>query len=226
MRRYTEILSWIVIATGATFIIVTLQSRDWLSLLLLVTAFVAAARVSLKLANAVIEMLLALRAELRGSTRVVAELTKRWEALAVRADMPTSVLNRLIGLSRERQTSPGSIVAVMLLRQSSGVTVSYVLLAITAAIAGIMLIRGQYSHYFVVVGTVSSIALLSLFLNRSALAYRIQSGSYGTSEYELRQLLRFIINHSDSSDFTDSNGQPKPNGFNLVWRSSAQCRRG
>src|ERR1043166_5707995 len=94
MRRYTEILSWIVIATGATFIIVTLQSRDWLSLLLLVTAFVAAARVSLKLANAVIEMLLALRAELRGSTRVVAELTKRWEALAVRADMPTSVLNR------------------------------------------------------------------------------------------------------------------------------------
>ena len=48
-----------------------------------------------------------------------------------------------------------------------------------------------------------------LYINQSVLRYRLAKGYYGTNEYEVREIIQFILDHSDKTDFTDSNGLKK-----------------
>ena len=48
----------------------------------------------------------------------------------------------------------------------------------------------------------------ALTLNQKVLDYRIKKGFYGTTAYEVKEIVEFVSEHSDKSDFTDS-GQTK-----------------
>lgn len=49
----------------------------------------------------------------------------------------------------------------------------------------------------------------ALTINQKALQYRIKNGLYGTNPYEAREITQFILQHSDKTDFIDSNGAKK-----------------
>jgi len=49
----------------------------------------------------------------------------------------------------------------------------------------------------------------SLFANRQLLRYRIRKGYYGTSEDEAREIIQFILEHAEDTDFTDGDGTKK-----------------
>lgn len=48
-----------------------------------------------------------------------------------------------------------------------------------------------------------------LYVNQKVLRYRIAKGYYGTNEYEVREIIQFILDHSDKTDFTDGDGMKK-----------------
>lgn len=54
-----------------------------------------------------------------------------------------------------------------------------------------------------------SVFYLLAALRQGILQFRINQGYFGTSEYEVRQLLRFVLHHDRSADFRDG-GHPKP----------------
>lgn len=54
--------------------------------------------------------------------------------------------------------------------------------------------------------TVSIAALGLLVLKEAVVEYRIRNGLFGTTRFEARELIDFIVKNSDDIDFTDSNG--------------------
>lgn len=48
-----------------------------------------------------------------------------------------------------------------------------------------------------------------LMINQKVLEYRIKKGLYGTSPYEVREILKYIEEHSDPDDFNDEGGRKK-----------------
>lgn len=57
-----------------------------------------------------------------------------------------------------------------------------------------------------VVLIIISALILALFINQKILEYRISKGLYGSNEYEAREILRFILSHTDKSNFSDGQG--------------------
>lgn len=53
---------------------------------------------------------------------------------------------------------------------------------------------------------VISAFFLVVFINEKSLGYRIKHGLYGSNEYEAREILTFILNHADKTDFTSGSG--------------------
>lgn len=48
-----------------------------------------------------------------------------------------------------------------------------------------------------------SVCLALVHVNQKILEYRVSKGLYGRTEYEAREIINYILSHSDKSDFSD-----------------------
>jgi hypothetical protein len=58
------------------------------------------------------------------------------------------------------------------------------------------------------------ICILLVQIRQSLLKFRIERGYYGLNDYEAREMIEFLLNHSEKADFSDGDGMkilfPKP----------------
>jgi hypothetical protein len=54
--------------------------------------------------------------------------------------------------------------------------------------------------------TFFSLLVVAIYVNQTLLEYRIRRGFYGFNPYEAKEVIQFILLHSDTSDFSDSDG--------------------
>ena len=123
------------------------------------------------------------------------------------------LINRLMELIEKRRQSETSeqallnITVIGLLvgqkaRQISSAYVALILALILYPLTSLLLI---FEIKSIVIAFIALLFIL-LFINQKSLEYRIKKGLYGSNEYEAREILSFIINHSDKSNFTDGSG--------------------
>lgn len=96
-----------------------------------------------------------------------------------------------------------SIVEVMALKKRSAFARSFYGLILSFVILQIYIAQYSAAVGFVV------LLIIALLANQLVLWYRIRKGYYGNSEYEIKEILRFIRDHSDKSDFNNGDGLKK-----------------
>jgi hypothetical protein len=98
-----------------------------------------------------------------------------------------------------------TIISVFIQQQSKNNSIAYCVLFL-AVIAHIMFVflLGLEMNIGVIISVL--FIVLTLYINEIVLIYRIKHGFYGTNEYEVREILHFITNHADPSNFTTGQG--------------------
>ncbi len=99
--------------------------------------------------------------------------------------------------ARKAQT----VIGLVVLRNAQNVLSTYGLLF--AALLLYLIFSPEIN--LIVVG-ILLVFLLALFINQKALEYRVKYGFYGTNTQEAREILTFILHHSDRSDLTGGGG--------------------
>jgi hypothetical protein len=120
---------------------------------------------------------------------------KHSAVLKISSDLPTNGFNE------------STIVGMMVVKKVQFYTRAYTLLLLSLVVSlGFNLITKTSLDF----GLISFLLglILILFTNQTALEYRIRKGLYGNNEYEAREILQFIIDHADKTDFT-SGGKSK-----------------
>ena len=51
-----------------------------------------------------------------------------------------------------------------------------------------------------------TLLMLAIYINQTILEYRIRKSFYGFNPYEAKEVIQFILLHSDKSDFSDADG--------------------
>jgi hypothetical protein len=105
-----------------------------------------------------------------------------------------------VKITKGASTEKNTIVGVMLLNKSKVFAKAYIYLFIS------LLINIFVAIIFPVIGylplMVTLVALGLVYLNQHILEYRIKNGYFGNNEYEAREIIQFITEHRDKSDFT------------------------
>jgi hypothetical protein len=101
-----------------------------------------------------------------------------------------------------------TIVGMMLDKYSASDAKSYVCLLLSVVAYSIFVLLSKSTINYGVVLFVVVLAGI-LYTNRELLVYRIRKGYYGTTEEEARDIIEFILDHSDDTDFTDGSGIKK-----------------
>jgi hypothetical protein len=82
----------------------------------------------------------------------------------------------------------------------------YFTLAIGAHLLFVVFFKTNINYWLILL-----IILLagSLFTSRQLLRYRIRKGYYGTNEDEAREIIQFILEHAEDTDFSSGDGPKK-----------------
>lgn len=108
------------------------------------------------------------------------------------------------GESDEKRKS-NTIVGVMLLeRLKKSTKLQFILVLCLILNVLISLIPAIEFSYFLL--ALVSVMLLSIHADQQLIRYRIRKGWYGTNEFEAKEIINFIISHSNKDDFNDSGG--------------------
>jgi len=104
--------------------------------------------------------------------------------------------------ANNRRSSTTTIAGLMVVhRASNSAAAKFAIVAATSLYVALSFKFGATSSPWVL----GSLALLFMALSVQdwLLSYRIRKGLYGSSEHEAREMLEFIVAHSDKFDFTD-----------------------
>lgn len=108
------------------------------------------------------------------------------------------------GESDEKRKS-NTIVGVMLLeRLKKSTKLQFILVLCLILNVLISLIPAIEFSYFLL--ALVSVMLLSIHADQQLIRSRIRKGWYGTNEFEAKEIINFIISHSNKDDFNDSGG--------------------
>lgn len=129
-----------------------------------------------------------------------------WKTITSAGLISSTIRDLLSSTSKpafDRSTIVGLLVGKKLKRDSK----AYLFLMIAALIQSALGLYGSSAYTPICLGVVL-IFIGAITLNQKALDYRIKKGFYGTTAYEAKEIVEFISEHSDKSDFTDG-GQIK-----------------
>ena len=106
--------------------------------------------------------------------------------------------------SAEKKRSK-TIVGVMLLERLKKSAKLQLVLALCLVINFLvsLLPTIDFSYFLL---AVASLLLLCIHADQQLIDYRIKKGWYGKNEYETKEIINFIISHSNKDDFNDSGG--------------------
>lgn len=106
---------------------------------------------------------------------------------------------------RQKEYIYPTIISIFIQQQSKNNSIAYcvLFLAVIIHIVFVFLLELEIN-----IGVITAVLflVLTLYINEAVLIYRINHGLYGTNEYEVREILNFIMNHADPSNFTTGQG--------------------
>ena len=110
--------------------------------------------------------------------------------------------------SKEIEEKKKTIVGMILGNKIKTSSLNYLILIGAFAIYLILSIFALYEINGICVFLIS-IAIFFIYVDQKLMIYRINNGWYGKNEFEAREIINFIINHSDTDDFIDGDGLKK-----------------
>ena len=120
-------------------------------------------------------------------------------ASAIRPETYARLLSAIWKGDKAVPTAATTAIAALVHRKArQRQTASFVLLAALAAYVFITPVLGLLLSRFVI--AIGAGACLLLQSAEFSMSYRVRHGLYGTTEYEARQIIAFILNHADRSD--------------------------
>lgn len=105
----------------------------------------------------------------------------------------------------ERHNKSKTIVGVMLQDKLRKSTKSQLILITCLALNFILSSLSLVNFSYVLLSLVS-ILMLCIHLDQKLIDYRVRNGWYGKNEFEAKEIINFIISHSNKDDFNDSGG--------------------
>jgi len=136
------------------------------------------------------------------------EIEKSGISLLTGAGLVSSVIQQLLSSTSRSSLNSNTIVGVMVGKRLKRDNKAYLLL-ISAAVFQLFLAALSSSAFSVTTLGIILIFIGCLSINQRVLEYRIKRGLYGSTAYEANEIVQFITEHSDKSDFTDG-GKKKP----------------
>jgi len=128
--------------------------------------------------------------------------------LIFNAGLAKTYIEKTIKVVSGQETNENTIVGIMVGNKIKADTKSYVFLLSALIIYIVISAVAQSPLNLMVVLFITSL-IGALHLNQKILEYRINHGLYGSTEYEVREILQFVLSHSDKTDFTNSDGVMK-----------------
>jgi amino acid permease len=116
-----------------------------------------------------------------------------------------SALYRESDDSSEEKKRSNTIAGVMLLERLKKSTKLQIILILCIVLNLLVsfLPTIDFSYFLL---AVASLLLLCIHADQQLIEYRIKKGWYGKNEYETKEIINFIISHSNKNDFNDSGG--------------------
>lgn len=118
------------------------------------------------------------------------------------------IIKEIFSYSSMSSLNRNTLVGLMVTGKDKKNKHSYLLLFGAALLQIITTLLGFIPFSYIAFGLTIFFILL-LFINQKSLEYRIIHGLYGTTLYETREFIQFIIEHSDKSDFSDGDSLKK-----------------
>lgn len=113
-----------------------------------------------------------------------------------------------VGNSVQKNNDNKTIIGIMVDNRIKSTTKSYILLFLSLVVQlGFSYFTKEQINGWLI--TIVVFLLAILFINQKMLEYRVKKGYYGATEYEAREIIEFILNHADKTDFTDNDGLKK-----------------
>jgi hypothetical protein len=135
------------------------------------------------------------------------------------AGLYNAFLTKLRSTVKFDESVSDTLIGTMLNRKAKIYTKSYISLIISMfGYTGASLFTSLRFEPFLMYANV--FFLLVTFINQKTLEFRISKGFYGNDEYEIREMLRFIVENSNNSNYSGGTGLkpfPAENIQNPVW---------
>lgn len=112
------------------------------------------------------------------------------------------------GKSDKKKEKETTIVGMILGNKIKSSSISYSILfgALLVHLIFLKFSFNEVNGFFIFI---VSIGMLLTYLDQKLIILRINKGWYGRNEYEAREIIDYIINHSNKDDFTDGDGLKK-----------------
>lgn len=110
-----------------------------------------------------------------------------------------------VRLATPEQKKSKTIVSMMLqekLRGSSKYQIILILSLLLNCFLSVLEVT-PFSYFLFVIG---SLLILAMHIDQKLIDYRVKNGWYGKNEFEAKEIIKFIISHSNKDDFNDSGG--------------------
>jgi hypothetical protein len=134
------------------------------------------------------------------------QMQKR-SSLFLNAGLYNALARKLLGTVqfKEKETVSDTLIGAMLNKKAKIYTRSYLYLVLSIILyIGANLLIGIKIEPFVIYANIFFLALT--LINQKTLEFRITNGYYGSNEYESREILRFIAENSDGTNFSGGTG--------------------
>ena len=128
--------------------------------------------------------------------------------LIFNSGLMSSLVQNYLSATDKKSIDRSTIVGIMLGKKISKYTKAFTCLFAGLALHMILVLLNLQQVNLTLIG-ILLLFISALSLNQKMLEYRIKRGYYGTNGYEVKEIVQFIQEHSDKTDFIDKNGTKK-----------------
>lgn len=132
----------------------------------------------------------------------------KWTLISMDSGLIATIIEKIKTAIRPSDVDQNTIIGIMVGQKFKSYTKGYIsaLLSLIAYLS-ITHIQGAALNGWVLLIIYSLIA--AIYINQKTLEYRIRKGDYGSTEYEAREIISFVLAHSQKTDFIDKDGMKK-----------------
>lgn len=129
-------------------------------------------------------------------------------ALALNSGLISSLLQNFLSATDRSAINRSTVVGMLVGKKMKEDTKSYVYFLCALLLQGALTLAGVIELNAYLLGFLV-LMVSALAINQKALEYRIKRGLYGSTPYEVREIIKFIDEHADKNDFNDQGGARK-----------------
>ncbi len=128
--------------------------------------------------------------------------------IALNSGLISSLLQNFLSATDRSAINRSTIVGMLVGKKMKEDTRSYIYLFLALAVHLGTTLLGFVGFDIYITGFLIFM-IAALAINQKALEYRIKHGLYGSTPYEVREIIKFIEEHTEKDDFNDREGRKK-----------------